>query len=193
MAGNYTPRTYTVAMKVYVDLTKTCWPAETPAKLTRIITHKYIGRLETERASLSAGAALWTPFALRGAYKRYKLFFVLTCPLYENSVSGGDLTLYPVRRTAFFSHQQIKTRYLCTIYQLKATDQLIKDLTSTAIKELAILREVALKCENGKLSNIIDRPLNYSIFQQHSVHSLIRNKYWIPCASQKEIGDLMGW
>ena len=60
-------------------------------------------------------------------------------------------TLYPPRKTGqFFPNQQIKTTLnsLCTIYHLIATEKLIYELTSAAMKEVHILREIALKCKN---------------------------------------------
>ena len=57
---------------------------------------------------------------------------------------------------------------MCTINHLKATDQLIQELTSAAIKEVDISREIASNCKNERLKkmyqpfNTVDIPLNYS-------------------------------
>ena len=52
----------------------------------------------------------------------------------------------------------IQTPCLCIIhvYHLKATDQLISRLLSEAMKDVAILREISLKCKNEKLEKFIE-------------------------------------
>ena len=45
---------------------------------------------------------------------------------------------------------------MCTMYHLIATDQLVKKLTVAAMKEVDILREIALKCKNERLQKYIN-------------------------------------
>ena len=66
------------------------------------------------------------------------------------------LTFTPKVNGSFFPNRQINTLCLCTVCHLKATDQLIQELTSAAMKEVDILREIVLKWENERLQKCIN-------------------------------------
>ena len=64
-----------------------------------------------------------------------------------------NLTLYPPKANGSFFSKSVNTNSLPVyniIYNLKATGQLIPKLTSAAIKDVAILREIYLKLTKTK-------------------------------------------
>ena len=80
------------------------------------------------------------------------------------AISLRVLALYPQGKKQFFPNRRIKTLCLCTIYHLKATYQLIQELTSAAIKEIDILREIALNCKSLSALCYSRYTLNSSLF-----------------------------
>ena len=92
-----------------------------------------------------------------GTNKRYHdVYYSFYMPSYIITLTINALTLYPPRQTEqFFPNRQIKTLCLCTIYHLKANDQRIRELTSAAMKQLDILREIALKCKTKQLKSLL--------------------------------------